>query len=78
MIIYFTIGLVMFLILQFATTSMTMDTQCYHFTKGSAWLSLIIWPLVGIGWGVVLLFYAVCLAIEYIDNNIDRIVRKKK
>ena len=78
MIIYFTIGLVMFLILQFVTTKTVMDSQGYHFTKGSAWLSLIIWPIVGIGWGVVLLFYAVCTAIEYIDNNIDRIIRKKK
>ena len=74
MIIYFTIGLVMYMILQFVSTKTVMDSQRYRLLKCAAWLSLIVWPLVILA----LIALLIILAIEYIDSNIDRITRKKK
>jgi 4-hydroxybenzoate polyprenyltransferase len=76
--IYLAIGIIVFLLLQFVSTRSVIDSNAYSAAKGTAWVSLPLWPIVLIFIGVGLLVFGACMAIEYIDNNIDRIIRIKK
>jgi 4-hydroxybenzoate polyprenyltransferase len=76
--IYLAIGLTIFFVLQFVSTRSVIDSGEYNVVKGAAWLSLPFWPIVLIFTCVGLLAFGLCMAIEYSDRRIDKVMRKKK
>jgi hypothetical protein len=76
--IYLAIGLTIFFVLQFVSRMTLTDSDGYGALKVSAWLSAIIWPLVVFFWVSALFFFGACRTIEYLDERIDRIIRRKK
>ena len=78
MIIYFTIGLVTFLVSQFISTRCERGSDSYNGAKFGAWLSLLFWPLTLAVAVAILSGIGLAMAIQYIDNKIDRVIRKNK
>jgi hypothetical protein len=78
MILYLVLGLATFFIFQFASSRVSAYTENHSLLKGGAWLSLPFWPLTLAAGGLLLTGYGMFIAIQYLDERIDKVMRKGK
>jgi hypothetical protein len=78
MILYLAIGLATFFIFQFASSRVSAYTDNHRLLKGGAWLSPPFWPLTLAAGSLLLTGYGLFIAIQYADEHIDKVMRKKK
>jgi hypothetical protein len=75
--VYFAIGLTAFCIFQFRSRCAIMNSTDYHIMKALAWVSIFIWPLVGVALIFICIIFLIIFLVEYLDKCVDRVIRKK-
>jgi hypothetical protein len=78
MILYLAMGLATFFIFQFASSRVNAYTDNHRLLKGGAWLSLPFWPVTLAACGLLFTGYGLFIAIQDVDEHIDKVMRKKK